>query len=394
MQYILSKYFEIFEIEENPENQLEGFLLENERTSISYVINQEIKTFLDAFREAKSLKQVMSEFAATLKCQADQLEDVMSRFLNQMLARGVLVENGKEEVGFTDQLIKQGQVFSSLEVITPLALKSKIEIHLCNDLKTDEQVILKVLKIEDGLSEGQKEHKLAIFRQEFSILHEVKEHPNICGLFRYDESPSPHAVLEFIKGKRLKQYNRKYRPDLNTRINLLTQVFDAVAYCHSKRILHGDIHCSNFLVTAEEKVKLIDFGMSNHEVPKKGEILIRGGVLKYIPPEKINKNSFDIAKDRSDYRSEVYQLGVVAFAILYDDMPYRAETWFGLADKILSTELQLPSTTKAGESISPSLISVMEKTLQKNPLERYASAQELVTDWKKKVKTNTKTVYS
>ena len=136
-------------------------------------------------------------------------------------------------------------------------------------------------------------------------------------------------------------------------------------------MLHGDIHLNNFLVHPTNlHVKLIDFDLANHAQPKRGEIVHEGGIHEYIAPEKINPNSFDLFEEPADYRSEVFQLGIILYAIFFGKLPFEALTWQELTEKIRFSE---PSFATDMPVPMP-IINLIKKSLAKNPKDRFGNA--------------------
>ena len=158
---------------------------------------------------------------------------------------------------------------------------------------------------------------------------------------------------------------------------------------HQKKILHGDIHASNFLIKNDLTVKLIDFDLANREHLLRHEILHEGGVHEFIAPEKIAINAFEMVKERSDYRSEVYQLGVIFYILVFRDLPFKALSWHELALKIINDEPNYIfensrkniAETSLNEEIPSIIIDFLKKCLSKNPQNRFENAGVALKKW-------------
>src|SRR5260370_19079539 len=89
-------------------------------------------------------------------------------------------------------------------------------------------------------------------------------HPRIAHLYDagVDEAQNPYLAMEWVDGVAINEYCRDAKASLERRLNLFLQVLDAVGHAHGRLIAHRDLKPSNILVTSEERVKLLDFGIA------------------------------------------------------------------------------------------------------------------------------------
>ena len=143
-----------------------------------------------------------------------------------------------------------------------------------------------------------------LLRKEFEIGYSL-DNPNICQYFslKYVEGLGNCIEMEWIDGRSLEYLIANEHPSAVLSDSIIDQLCDALAYMHSKQVLHKDIKPSNILVTFKgNAVKLIDFGLSDsssHSVFK-----IPSGTAIYTAPEVLKGAEADV-------RSDIYSLGLV-----------------------------------------------------------------------------------
>jgi len=223
------------------------------------------------------------------------------------------------------------------------------------------------------------------FKQERQILAGL-DHPNIARILDggNTEDGRPYYVMEFVEGTPLDDYCGRVEADVPTRLRLVLQVCEALEYLHGQAIVHRDIKPSNILVTAEGRVKLLDFGIARAATPTPGgqaTIIVTPG---YGSPEQVVGG--DVGKT-----ADVYSLAVVLYELLTGKLPFvDAEGRPSLAIQ-LSGEKPKPasqvvperpskSTTAFLKTIRPDLDRILETALQKEPLRRYPSVTLFAED--------------
>ncbi|KPF80527.1 hypothetical protein IP88_00155 [alpha proteobacterium AAP81b] len=122
----------------------------------------------------------------------------------------------------------------------------------------DLDVAIKIIK--PGLLSDQLTQRLAAERQTLASLN----HPNIARLFDGGtlDDGAPYIIMELIDGRPADRWADAAGADARTRVGLVVTAARAVAYAHSRLVIHRDITPANVLVTADGTVKLIDFGIS------------------------------------------------------------------------------------------------------------------------------------
>lgn len=154
-----------------------------------------------------------------------------------------------------------------------------------------------------AVREGNPQH-LAMLRREYELSIGL-DNPNIVRTFTFENNTEvgPSMVMEYVDGQTLSEFI-KTSPSRSDRRKHMLQLLDAVAYIHSKGIVHNDIKPENIMVTANgNNIKVIDFGFSDDEAHYL--ITTPGCTAEYAAPELTEKGG------KVDQRSDIYSLGII-----------------------------------------------------------------------------------
>jgi serine/threonine protein kinase len=243
------------------------------------------------------------------------------------------------------------------------------------------------------------------FRREGSILARLT-HPHIARLIDAGVSAAgqPYLVLEHIDGRHIDRFCDEERLGIEERIRLFLDVQSAVSHAHANLIVHRDLKPSNVLVTADGRVKLLDFGIAKLLEDEMGDgaaMLTREGEAaltpKYAAPEQVTGGRVTTATD-------VYALGVLLFELLSgqhptgaatrspaefvkavaDTEPLRLSAAFrtgadpGLAASLAARRGTTPDRLR--RQLQGDLDTILARALKTDPAERYASVAEFAED--------------
>jgi serine/threonine-protein kinase len=227
------------------------------------------------------------------------------------------------------------------------------------------------------------------FAREREILASL-EHPHIARL--YDAGLDPHGrpymALEYVEGLPIDEFCKKRALPVEGKLRLLLQVADAVAFAHSRLVIHRDLKPGNILVTDDGQVRLLDFGIAKlmeGEATRETALTRVGGralTLDYASPEQIRGEPIGTSSD-------VYSLAVVAFELLAGERPYRLKRGSAaeLEEAIVGQDLPLASSLVQGAEIKKALRgdvdAILNKALKKTVAERYPTVDALAQDWRR-----------
>jgi serine/threonine protein kinase len=211
------------------------------------------------------------------------------------------------------------------------------------------------------------------------FIHEAQaasalDHPNICDIHEIGETEDGQMFIAMAcyEGDTLKMRIEKGRLGIEEAIEITTQVAQGLQKAHEKGIVHRDIKPANIIITNDGVSKILDFGLAKlagqAKLTKTGSTV---GAAAYMSPEQ--------AQD-VDHRTDIWSLGVVMYEMLTGKLPFRGEHEAALLYSIVHEEPLAISGFRT--DIPGNLASVIFKTLQKDPRQRYQAARELVSDLK------------
>ena len=212
-------------------------------------------------------------------------------------------------------------------------------------------------------------------------------HPNICTIYDIGEIP-PEAgegnsgkafiAMEYLDGVTLKHVISEQPLELHRLLDISAQIAQALAAAHSKNIIHRDIKPANIFISKSGQAKVLDFGLAKIGLPGEedadfatGSLTQAGvamGTLPYMSPEQLRGQ-------RVDYRSDIFSMGAVIYEMATSQRPFMGNTSLELSSSILrdapKSIMELRADLPAG------LHKIVDRTLAKEPAERYSSAREL-----------------
>ena len=216
-------------------------------------------------------------------------------------------------------------------------------------------------------SDGSKEQYLTL-AQEYQALATLR-HPHIISVydFGFDQSRRPYFTMEYIEGGcDIVEYGEAL--PLNSKINLLVQMLQALVYLHRRGIIHRDLKPANAVVI-DGKVRVLDFGVSVTTQQTVEHIThSTAGTMAYLAPEIFKNEPYSRASD-------LYAFGVIAFQLLTGAFPYTTFSLAVLLHDILEKQVD---TTRYG--LRPEIADVLNRLLAKERQKRYDDAQIVIQD--------------
>jgi eukaryotic-like serine/threonine-protein kinase len=338
------------------------------------LLNPVIATFLRAFQQPASLQDVVHFFQKDTEDSAKDIEAVLKPFFKSMRDRQI-IEPCKTAVFKPQMPNGEGLQLGGYTLLKRLACQPPIDIYKA-EAENGQPVLLKRLLFAPNFPESQRKKDRLTFAHEFKILKILSGCPNICPLIEFDKQQD-FAVIEYFEGDTLRRlFKQKQRFSVEEKIGIFKQILKTAAFMHSSGVLHGDWHYENVLINAENVVKIIDFDLALKIGQKDQKGIIRGGIREFIPPERIDDSAFEVATTPPDFRAEVFQIGVLAYYLFFEDYPFKGETWKKLAVSIRHDE---PDFNQPNVPIL--IIEFLKKALSKNPEDRFESAVAMWAVW-------------
>jgi serine/threonine protein kinase/pimeloyl-ACP methyl ester carboxylesterase len=200
------------------------------------------------------------------------------------------------------------------------------------------------------------------------------DHPNLCSLFDVVEPEGQLViVMPFYEGETLKQKLGRGSLPLDRAVDYAVQIAAGLAHAHAAGVVHRDIKPANVIVTAGERVRILDFGIAKvssvqAKLTRTGMVL---GTLAYMSPEQASG-------ERIDHRSDLWALGVVLYEMLTGRQPFTGDSLEALFHAILWPKPE--RVTALRPEVPPGLEALVHRLLEKNPANRYQDAVALMAE--------------
>ena len=269
-----------------------------------------------------------------------------------------------------------GRTLGHYQILDQLGAGGMGEVYLAEDRVLKRQVALKVLPTRLA---GDPQ-RLERFRREAEALAAL-DHPNIVTIYSVEEADGVHFLtMQYIQGKPLSEAIPRHGLPLERFLKLAIPLADAVSSAHERGIVHRDLKPNNIMVTGEERVLVLDFGLAKlwHsrsevvELDATTDALTSDsqlvGTLPYMSPEQIRG-------EEVDHRSDIFSLGVVLYQMATGEYPFDSGSKADLASSILR---DTPSSVSEIRGDLPEQLAwTINLCLQKDPKRRLQSTHDV-----------------
>ena len=264
-----------------------------------------------------------------------------------------------------------GRTISHYEILGKLGEGGMGVVYRARDVKLGREVAIKVLPPHLGADPE------AVKR----FVHEAKaasalNHSSIGVIHEIDETGDGQTfiVMALYEGGTLRDRMDSGNLGVDEAITIASQIASGLAAAHEKGIVHRDIKPRNILLTRSGEAKIIDFGLAKlagkTKLTREGSTL---GTAAYMSPEQARG-------EEVDHRSDIFSLGTILYEMLAGEPPFRGEHEAAMLYEIVHEEPE--AISEKCKDIDPRLCAVIEKSLKKDPAERYQSAAEMQDDLK------------
>ena len=272
--------------------------------------------------------------------------------------------------GSDDALPKIPELEGDFDLVRELGRGATAIVYLARDRTLGRDVAIKLIRP----SYLQDEEAVARLEREARTVGKL-QHPNIVLLLgtRRLGSQGLALILQYVPGETLKELvQREGSLPFHRVESILSDVAQALAYAHRRRIVHRDIKPENVYLDEDAGVaRLADFGIarawdSDSGLTMPGTAL---GTPAYMSPEQVDGKDLD-------GRSDIYSLGALGWELLTGRQPWAGESLYNVIYKQKKEEL--PPVTAVRPDIPGYLRLAVEKALRKDPEDRWASAEEFL----------------
>lgn len=178
-----------------------------------------------------------------------------------------------------------------------------------------------------------------------------------------------YIVFDLVEGRTLADEIARGPMRWSRAAELIVEVAQSLQFAHEKGFIHRDIKPSNILIDGDGRPVLADFGIAVTECELKHEAVTSAGTLAYMAPEQLQ------AAPSTDFRSDVYGLGVVFYELLTGRVPFQHPTLSGLRHAILHGEPISPRHWNP--AIPEDIAAICLQSLSTRIEDRYRSVKQL-----------------
>ncbi len=262
-----------------------------------------------------------------------------------------------------------GKTVSHYKILEKLGEGGMGVVYKAQDTRLDRIVALKFLP----------EHLLDDPSAKARFIQEAKgasaiNHQHITTVYDIGEVDDKSFIaMEYVEGKTLKEL-AKENLRLNRVLEIGIQITEGLAAAHKKGIVHRDIKSENIMVTKDDVVKIMDFGLA--KLKGAGKLTETGsavGTISYMSPEQTKGEEID-------RRSDLFSLGIVLYELITGKLPFVGEHNATISYSICFEKPEPLARYKS--DVPAELQRVVDKTLQKDRAMRYQSADDLAADLK------------
>ena len=270
--------------------------------------------------------------------------------------------------------ILAGTRLGQYEVLEPIGAGGMGEVYRARDPRLGRDVAIKVL----ASSLASDRDALARFEREAMSVAKLS-HPNILSIFDFaQEGGTAFVVTELVDGETLRARLEHGPLQARRAVAYALQIAKGIAAAHARGIVHRDLKPENVMITRDDQVKILDFGLAKSidigepdmtrgpgAATNAGTVL---GTFGYMAPEQVRGQAVD-------HRADMFAFGAVLYEMLSGERAFNGATTADTMSAVLSKDP--PDLDTARLSIAPALERIVRRCLEKSPDLRFQSANDL-----------------
>jgi eukaryotic-like serine/threonine-protein kinase len=345
----------------------------NRDTGEVLLLNAEFYQLLQLFQQAASVNDAIHLFAPLVQALPVDIRPLLETTLSGFVKEGILIpsEQSTQPKSENPFSLEPQSWIGSYQIQAELSITPPVGIYLVKNQR-GQRYVLKKLFIHKNTPKQVTQAQQREFAYEFALLKHFSNSRYITHFVEFNAEEQV-GVISYFAGQKLHRYQETNSESLSLsmRLDLLWQLLCGMDQLHKKGVLHGDLHTSNILVNKNNKLRIIDFDLALFQKDRYKQMLRYGGIVDFIPPERLSDDVFHQLKHIPTFRAEVYQIGVLAYFILQDKLPFVRATW---REQITAIRHDYPVWN---QDIPTELTQLIGKALHKKPRHRFASAAEM-----------------
>jgi serine/threonine-protein kinase len=287
--------------------------------------------------------------------------------------------NETDELKGHDELMIGSSIYQ-YKILEKIGSGGQGTVYKALDTRLNRTVVIKILPAELTA----KTASFKRFEREAQLCSQL-DHPNICTIYEFGEFEGIYYIaMQYVEGKNIRQLVAGKPLELKSALSIAIQVCDALAYTHSKGIIHRDIKAGNVMVTPSGRVKILDFGLAkllydddkqSNERAEITEVGIPYGTATYAAPEQARG-------ERADHRADIFSTGVLLYEMLTGIWAFQGKTVVDVRHQVLYGTPK-PISEMRPDPVPDGLQQIIDKALAKDPKDRYQKIAEMRDDLKR-----------
>ena len=266
--------------------------------------------------------------------------------------------------------MRPGDQLDNYELEEIVATSGMATVFRARDRRNGQQVAIKVPHPEVESDPTMYDR----FRREEEIGTRIN-HPGVMKVFANPDRSQVYMVMEWLDGRLLRQVlNEEKKLPVDRAVKLTVGICAALEHIHANGVVHRDLKPENIMVSAEDAIYLIDFGIAGSVGARRLTFVHFSqsmGTPDYISPEQVRGK-------RGDARSDIYAMGVMLYEMLTGVVPFSGPNPFAVMNDRLLNQPVPPRQLEP--SITPQIQEIVYRAMEREPKNRYASAREMVHD--------------
>ena len=286
-------------------------------------------------------------------------------------------------------MLEPGTQLATYKIVELLASGGMGQVYVAEDTRLERRIALKVLPADMA----RDPERLERFEREAKVVASLN-HPNIVTIHSVEDIDGPDGeklhflTMELVEGHTLDKVIPHGGLPIGRFFDIAVPLADAVGGAHQNGITHRDLKPGNVMVTADGRIKVLDFGlaklaelsapdhatdaaaataatMAAAPITEEGKVL---GTVAYMSPEQAEGKAVD-------NRSDIFSLGIMLYEMIAGELPFKGDTKISLMSSIIKDTPV--SVTDIKRELPNHLGRIVKHCLDKDPDRRFQSAQDV-----------------
>jgi serine/threonine protein kinase len=265
-----------------------------------------------------------------------------------------------------ESVLGDEDVFGHYRIVALIGRGGMGTLYRARDEQLDRDVALKFLPSDLSAERKARERLLREARAVAAL-----NHPNVCAIHEIAETADGRMffAMPLYDGITLKEKLRQGLLSIEESVNIACQIARGLAAAHARGIIHRDVKPGNVMLSADGTVRLLDFGLA---IPIDGSLTNSNstrGTVAYMSPQQARAEPIDA-------RSDLWSLGVVLYEMIAGRRPFHRGNPAAILDQVFHWDPEPLSRHRP--NIPAALARIVERLLQRDPANRFASARQLL----------------